>query len=167
MKIQIGGLSEGLHHYDFEAEPSEVGLGERFHDRILVKTKLEKTGNQILLHAEITAPVVFACDRCTAEFEKSLTPSYQMLYVTEGADGPEGLDPSEIQLIPQGLSTIDISEDVRQTVLLAVPLKLLCSQSCKGLCPQCGKNLNEGLCSCTEETTDPRWEALRQIRNNN
>ena len=54
---------------------------------------------------------------------------------------------------------------LREQVLLAVPLKVICREDCKGLCPHCGKNLNEeGACSCADELEDPRWAALKEIR---
>src|SRR5215469_6251135 len=56
-------------------------------------------------------------------------------------------------------------EDVlREQTLLAVPLKVLCREDCKGLCPTCGKNRNVELCACAATTGDPRWEALKDIR---
>jgi uncharacterized protein len=56
-------------------------------------------------------------------------------------------------------------EDVlREQVLLALPLKVTCREECKGLCPQCGKNLNQEQCSCSTEMEDPRWAALKDVR---
>jgi len=53
---------------------------------------------------------------------------------------------------------------LREQVLLAVPLKAICRQDCKGLCSQCGANLNAAQCSCAEPVEDPRWAALKEIR---
>lgn len=58
--------------------------------------------------------------------------------------------------------TLDLSEVLRQTVLVAVPLNALCSQACNGLCSECGGNLNHEHCSCEAEP-DPRWSALRAL----
>ena len=66
--------------------------------------------------------------------------------------------------MPPTLAVIDLGEDVRQTLILAVPLKLLCRPECKGLCPQCGTNLNNETCSCTTVEADPRWDALRALK---
>ena len=56
-------------------------------------------------------------------------------------------------------------EDVlREQVLLALPLKVTCCPDCKGLCPQCGRNLNQEQCGCTRELEDPRWAALKEVR---
>ena len=165
MKIQVGGLSEGAHAYHFVASPSEIGLGQEFPEDIEVDASLEKSGNQFFLDATVRGTGSFPCDRCVAQFTVKFAPRLRMYYVWEGADRAH-FDPSEVQILSPGSMVIDITEDVRQTLLLAVPLKLLCRESCKGLCPRCGKNLNEGGCACTDNFVDSRWEQLRFIQKN-
>lgn len=163
MRIQVGGLSDGVHKYHFEEKASEIGLGDGFQETVVVDATLEKTGHQYYLGTHIRTGGVFHCDRCVAEFTSVLSPSYHMLYVTEGTE-TSSFDPSELQIVPPGLNVIDITEDVRQVILLSVPLKLLCRDDCKGLCPHCGKDLNEGQCSCSDKEPDSRWDALRLLR---
>ena len=56
-------------------------------------------------------------------------------------------------------------EDVlREQVLLALPLKAICRDDCRGLCPHCGRNLNHEQCTCAEPIEDPRWSALKDLR---
>ncbi|MER3522974.1 MAG: hypothetical protein C4326_02630 [Ignavibacteria bacterium] len=165
MKIQIGGLSEGLHHYRFTVQPEVLELGTAFHHTVVVETTLDKSPNQILVTSSIRTVGTFACDRCVSDFEEELTPSYRLFYMMEGAETAH-LDPVEFQMLSPSQNIIDIADDVRQTLLLAIPLKLLCKESCKGLCPHCGKNLNSGACSCKEEELDPRWDELRRLQNN-
>ena len=166
MKIQVGGLSDGIHQYHFQVGASELGLGKEFMHDVFIDATLDKTGNQFLLKATMRAAGTFDCDRCITQFERIMDSSYQMCYVTEGSE--HGLpDPAEMQVIPAGLNVIDIAEDVRQTILLSVPLKLLCSDSCEGLCPHCGANLNTERCSCTETITDSRWEKLTVLQKKN
>ena len=61
--------------------------------------------------------------------------------------------------------TLDLDELVYSDIVLLTPPKYVCSEDCKGLCPTCGKNLNEGECACDKQHTDPRLEALRQLLN--
>ena len=163
MKIQIGSLSEGAHQYHFEVRPTDIALGEGFAGPVNVDATLEKTGKQCFLHAQIQTRGSFTCDRCTAQFDLALSPEYRMFYVSDETEAG-GFDPSEVQVIPAGLPIIDLSEDVRQTVLLAVPLKLLCRPDCKGLCPRCGADLNSEPCTCPAEEVDARWDGLRGLR---
>jgi uncharacterized protein len=60
--------------------------------------------------------------------------------------------------------TIDLGDLVREQFYLMVPMKPLCSEACKGLCPQCGTNLNRGTCECRNEWHDPRFEKLKALK---
>jgi uncharacterized protein len=163
MRIQVGGLSDGVHEYHFETEPTGIGLKDGFVGRILVDATLDKSGNQLFLKAAVRSQASFRCDRCTSPFESPLSAEFRTCYTTEETGSPH-VDPDELQVVPPGFSVIDVGEDVRQSILLAVPLKLLCAETCRGLCPRCGKNLNTGSCECTETMIDSRWEKLREIQ---
>jgi uncharacterized protein len=162
MKIQVAGLSEGVHAYHFDETASALGLGSEF-SPVHVEAQLERQGEELILEGGIRTAVRCTCDRCLAEFTEELEPAYLMHYVHSEADAGR-YDPAEVQVLGPDVTTIDLADDVRQTVLVAVPLKLLCRPSCKGLCPSCGKNWNEGSCSCQPEPPDSRWDALRTFR---
>jgi uncharacterized protein len=163
MKIQVGSLSDGIHTYAFEAESSELALGDEFTRQVEVEARLDKAGSQIYLTVAARSTGKFLCDRCAAEFTRELLSSYHMYYVWDASE-TDRFDPAEVQVISPSLNVIDISEDVRQTVLLSVPLKRLCGDNCKGLCPICGKNRTIELCDCRDELTDSRWDKLRALR---
>jgi len=165
MKIQVGGLSQGSHSYSFQVEPREIGLDERFTGTVDVTVELEKTPTQVELMGRASAEGRFACDRCAEEFTQALKGSWRMHYLWNETEAAQW-DPSEVQIVPPTLAVIDLGEDVRQTLILAVPLKLLCRPECKGLCPQCGTNLNQATCNCSSEPGDSRWDALRALRSN-
>ena len=160
MKIQVGSLSEGTHEYRFRTDAGDIQLGEGFSGEVTVNATMQKTGHQLALRARITAQGTFICDRCTSPFTLRLAPEYRMFYVWNETDA-ESLDPSEVQVISAGLPIVDLTDDVRQTVLLSVPLKLLCKQDCRGLCPDCGIDLNTGTCACMSASVDSRFESLR------
>lgn len=163
MKIQVGGLSDGIHEYSLIEDASSLNLDGHFKDQVSVEVTIDKSGSQIFLKAGVSAQGSFECDRCLTPFVSLLTSSCRMCYVTEGS-ADRNIDPAEIQIVPPGFSVIDLSDDVRQTLLLAVPLKLLCREDCKGLCPHCGANLNVGSCTCSETSMDSRWEQLVRLK---
>ena len=165
MKIQVGGLSEGLHSYHFEVPPSDLELGETFNSPILVDVRVNRTGHRYLLEGTVTTTVAFECDRCVAQFTRQVSGSYRMYYVQDPQD-MGGADPSEVQVVPGDLTFIDVSDDVRQTAVLTIPLKVLCRDDCRGLCPKCGTNLNEQQCDCKDTVADSRWDTLRSLPRN-
>lgn len=99
------------------------------------------------------------CDRCYSLTDKDMRLEFEHnLVVSLSGDGNDDyIETPDYMLDLQKLAAADI--------LLELPLKYLCSDNCKGLCPKCGKNLNEGDCGCSTDAIDPRLEALRELLN--
>ena len=93
--------------------------------------------------------------------------NFELLYRPQGSDaGKEELSVTAAEAEVgyyqgEGLLLEDV---LREQVLLALPLKAICREDCKGLCPHCGRNLNQEQCNCAETPDDPRWSALKDIR---
>ena len=108
-----------------------------------------------------------ACARCLDPVIQDVSHKFDLLYRPQGADaGREELSvtsaEAEVSYYQgEGLLLEDV---LREQVLLALPLKAICRDDCKGLCPHCGKNLNLEQCACAEPVEDPRWLALKDIR---
>jgi uncharacterized protein len=166
MKIQVAGLSQGVHRFSFRVPAAQLSLGEEFAREVEVDVSLDRTATEISLHADIRTGGQFVCDRCTAPFDLALSPAYRMLYVWDGTETSH-LDPAEVQVVSPSLAVIDLSEDVRQTVLLAVPFKLLCQEDCRGLCAGCGTDLNREECRCTDAQGESPLAGLREALKNN
>jgi len=79
--------------------------------------------------------------------------------VDETAD----LDDDTVRPLPEGAGDLDLGGAIREEVLLSQSLLAVCRPDCRGLCPQCGINLNEDRCDCVREELDPRWDALRAL----
>ena len=161
-RINISNLSEGFHQYFFEAEPSKIDINEQLSGLIKVKAQLDKSLRQILLKSEIQAEGIFVCDRCLEDFHRQLDVTYSMVYI-QGDRSTVDIKKEEIQVLTADINYIDLDEDVRQSILLAIPQKLLCWEECKGLCPTCGVNRNTENCSCDVEAVDTRWDALKKL----
>lgn len=165
-RINISNLSEGVHEYRFEAEPSKIGLDERFSGVVRVDAKLDKSIGQIFLQAEIQAEGSFICDRCLENFRQELNTAYSMMYV-QGARSTVDLNKEEeIQLLRADTNYIDLDDDIRQYMLLTVPQKLLCTEDCQGFCPTCGVNKNIASCTCSIDIGDSRWDELKKLSHN-
>jgi len=91
-----------------------------------------------------------------------VTAQYSIVYIIE--EGGQKAQPGdEVQYLSPDANILDLGEDVRQYLILAVPQKLLCSDDCRGLCPQCGVNRNRVRCNCSTKEIDPRWEGLKKV----
>ncbi len=163
MIIKISNLSDGVHYYNFEESAKDLNINDFFVGNVNVEIELSKTRSQIVLNANLSLKANFECDRCNSEFEQNVVTQYKMVYffgVEPVEDGSIG-----ITYLPLDADKINIDNDVKDFAILAVPMKKLCSEDCKGLCIKCGKNLNEGLCNCSQTKVDSRWSPLNELKN--
>ncbi len=162
MKIKIANLSDGVHYFTFNEEINVVGLDEPFYNKFTAEIELSKTHSQIVLDAQIKLNAKFDCDRCSSNYAAVLNTSYKMVYLFSSE--PEDSEAIDIKYLPFEAVSIDIADDVRDYALLAVPMKKICKEDCKGLCFKCGKDLNEGECGCSAEKIDERWLPLLELK---
>jgi len=162
--IRISGLSNGLHEYHFTADPAEIGLNPGFNKEVTVGIHLDKSARQLYLKTDIGTSGMFECDRCLEQFELPIKAAYSVVYLTSEADRGK-YPPEEIKLITPETSSIDLTPDVKEMLMLSVPLKLLCRDDCRGLCPRCGVNWNRTQCDCTVEADTSRWGDLKNLLN--
>ncbi|MFA5309460.1 MAG: DUF177 domain-containing protein [Dehalococcoidales bacterium] len=129
--------------------------------------RLLRTQRSILVKCALKSEVDLVCSRCLGRFRQPLKIKFEEeFYPTLDAQTGTPLPPPEdtnLFTIDQQ-HTLDITEAVRQYSLLAIPMKPLCKKECAGLCPTCGKNLNQGKCDCPTDNTDPRWSRLAELR---
>jgi uncharacterized protein len=81
-----------------------------------------------------------------------------------GNDTEASFDPAAVDEEPYQGKEIDLKPAIREQILLQIPGSPLCTDACKGLCPKCGKDLNEGECGCDRTVMDPRWAALKGLQ---
>lgn len=97
------------------------------------------------------------CSRCLAEFDQTWDAPVEIIILRRvDPDGAEGVS----LVVHQASGEVDLVPTLRECVILGYPQAPVCSDDCKGLCAQCGANLNEGVCDCADEEVDPRWEGL-------
>jgi uncharacterized protein len=165
-RINISNLSEGIHEHDFEAEPSKIGLDERFRGMVKIKVRLDKSLRQIFLQAHMQAEGAFVCDRCLDDFVWQMDKKYSMVYIQGDRSTVDLKKEEEIKVLSVDTNFIDLDEDVRQYIFLAIPQKLLWDEDCPGICPTCGVKRNNESCPCDVHVTDSRWDALKKLSHN-
>lgn len=172
-------------------QPFEADLPREFLDGVLradPPTEFQAAGaarlsgrstrmvRKVLVQAKGAIPLQGQCKRClkpvTLEEQVELTrtwvPSDQVHkgegHHHKGEEAEATFDPQTVDEETYGGKQIDLSPAVREQILLSVPASPLCREDCKGLCPRCGKDLNDGDCGCDRTAMDPRWSALKGIQ---
>ncbi len=110
------------------------------------------------------------CSRCLEPTDIEILDDFMYLYslrkkTVANRNATEETD-DEFHVVPvtSWKNRLDISEQVWESLILALPMRVLCSKDCRGICPTCGKSLNSGACTCSSEKKDPRFEKLLAIQ---
>jgi len=127
---------------------------------------LMRTDRGILTKGTLQTESELTCSRCLSLFSYPLTLKIEEEYfpitdVVTGATLPSPDEPGSFTIDEHNI--LDLTEAIRQYVLLAIPMKPLCRQDCAGLCPTCGQNLNQAPCNCPSKPADSRWSELSKL----
>lgn len=118
----------------------------------------------LLVNIGIFATIEAECARCLASTSLEISGDLGYLYCSQSSEELDGFDEYMAVEVEFFGRVIDVMPQIMESVYTLLPTKVLCREDCKGLCPSCGKNLNEGSCSCGNENIDPRLEALRNFK---
>jgi len=135
---------------------------------LLIGGVVERTSRGYQLSGRLEGEVVLRCARCLGEFSLRLAEPLGIELLPLSAAPREDeirLGREELEVLFFESQTLDLAASAGEQVQLAVPMKPLCGDGCKGLCARCGKSLNEGACECVPQTDD-RWAPLSQWRDN-
>ncbi|GJM45037.1 MAG: hypothetical protein DHS20C21_18790 [Gemmatimonadota bacterium] len=163
--IDLNGLTEGTHPLVVEGGAplhvdTDVSLGDFRFDGAL-----SYAFDDCRVRGSLSGNVVSACDRCLVPFDRDVSIELEAKVFLDPADesaGVEEIAEGVIRLDPEG-STLDLAVAFRAAVILDEPIKNLCRDECRGLCPVCGVNRNESKCDCDSSRRDPRWDALKDL----
>jgi len=128
--------------------------------------RAERAGGGVRVSGSLSAEFEVACVRCLVAFPHAVERDFEARYrrtVADGGSDEAELDESDLDLDYYGDEGIDLQQLLGEQLLLSLPMKPLCQTECKGLCSQCGVNLNDEICDCEPEV-DPRLASLGALR---
>ena len=144
-------------------DPVWLETDSRPSEPIRVKGRLSTAGpGRFYWHGTIEGDVELECRRCLGEASGHVSEEAHLIFAEAGAEGVE--DDPDVYIVDDRASELDLRPAIREQWLLNVPGYALCRDDCKGLCPTCGAELNFGDCGCVSTSADPRWTALRKVR---
>ncbi|MCX7598716.1 MAG: DUF177 domain-containing protein [Armatimonadetes bacterium] len=146
--------------------PAPEGTGETVLGLVAGEIVLRPTGRTIMAQGQVAVTVELACARCLRPHPVKLDVLVARECCLMQIDDPEAYRERDDDLPPIPILSgdeIDLSELVRQLIILHTPPRSLCRPDCKGLCDQCGADLNEGPCGCQQQGVDPRLAPLKSL----
>lgn len=164
ISIESGLASPGdtISHQDtIEVEQFEIGGRVlSLPEGLTYDVALTNTGDGILATGIVRGCMVTACDRCLEEARFDVASEVSCYYLREEPDAEEVDDEDDFGLIDEANGCIDLADTILGAVAMDIPFVVLCDDDCKGLCPTCGANLNDGDCGCVNEP-DPDFELAK------
>lgn len=168
MKLNLNNITDFPAHLVLEGKSGDLrleynGLAEV--QSLRVELDIILSDNIYYCQGQIECDAKLDCSRCLEPYQVSINGkidfSLQELSEKHPVDKDE-VPENEILLTP-GTKEIDISQPIREALILEIPLKPICADSCLGLCALCGNNKNIKPCDCRDEKTESRWDGLKNI----
>jgi len=170
MLLDISHIRGGVEHVERRFEPSTFTAGDdavRVAEPINLVVDARKDGTKVRLTGKVETSLECECSRCLETFRVPVDVTLDLLFLpaTEtAAEGERGIEEDDLGVSYYRDDAIDLGDVVREQFYLALPMKPLCREACKGLCPTCGINRNRETCTCESVWVDPRLEALKALK---
>ncbi len=168
--IDIEDIDEEGLALDFIKDPSFFAIEKKdfkIVKDVIIHCSLSKCDNDIYVTGKVSAVLEFACSRCLEMFTEQINTEFSTEYLPETEKPTE----EEMEIVEDDFAIsyyseekIDILPAVMDQILLSVPIKPLCKEDCRGLCPQCGQSLNINKCRCQTHDMDERLAVLKKIQ---
>jgi uncharacterized protein len=170
MIVDVTTMKEARTSFDFSIEAERINLEsetERVKTAVRVQGQIKKGIVQTDVEGKISTVVEVECSRCLQPTEKSLDFPFSAAFVTaenytQEREAEVNVENLEVSIYAG--DRIDLSELVREQILLNLPEQVFCREDCQGFCQKCGANRDLIDCSCEEKEIDPRWAALKNLK---
>jgi uncharacterized protein len=170
MLLDLTRYRRPLEHFARTFAPEEVSQpGDAY--RIVAPVELDfdvhKDREKFRLEGTVKTELELSCSRCLEPYRMPVDASFDLRYLPAAdmsTDDDRETQDEDLDIAYYRDDQIDLNELLREQFYLALPMKPLCQEDCKGLCPQCGTNLNTSTCACEPDWVDPRLAALRTLQ---
>ncbi len=172
MQLNLRSLQDAREHFEKRFEPSLFPRTDADAFRVVSPVILsfdverQETGRYRVV-GRLSGELELSCSRCLEPFTLPIVTDFDLRYVPRvenAGEGEQEVEEDDLATTYYSNDEIDLSQLMMEQFQLALPMKPLCTEGCKGLCPQCGTNLNTGTCSCSQKWEDPRFAALKSMK---
>ena len=163
MKLYRSQLDQLISNQLFEISIEDLDLDsfQVVNDQIFSTVTVEFASSGYRIYGDIKCKTLEACDRCLNSYEHKKKIILDIILSNKN----ELINNTDIILFKDSEDFIDLSPVIHDLILLDDPLKRLCRNDCKGLCSNCGADLNKSVCKCTKSNNDHRWDKLKKLTN--
>jgi uncharacterized protein len=173
MLINLRTLTKGPQEFAYRLPP-HWWPGNQGDGRIIgldapleVRIRIAEAGSKYILEGSFSGGFQLRCDRCLVPYHRDLDSEFRVFLTLKDPAAAE----TELEVLDEDLEVdflqgteVNVNDIIQEQIYLALPMKLLCTESCRGLCSRCGLNLNQERCSCPPEQGHPGFSKLRNLR---
>jgi len=168
MQLDLTRYRQPLTHFSKVFQPEDVGQegdAYRIVAPVQVEMDIHKDKERFRLEGTARTELELSCSRCLEPFTLPVDAAFDVRYLpaSEHGDGESEVAEEDLDTSVYRDDQIDLNEVLREQFYLALPMKPLCREDCRGLCAQCGTNLNTGTCECEPVWEDPRLAPLKEL----
>lgn len=170
MNISLFRLPPDGRAFSHQYSPDELGTSEHEFELKtppLVTGRVDRAGMDMRVRGEIKSELITTCDRCLNDVVFPIEAPFDLIYLPEdpgaGQGGEMELHERDLALSVYENDQIKLDELVLEQLELNLPIRVLCREDCRGLCSECGADLNAEECRC-QKPIDPRWQALADLK---
>ena len=173
MRLELSHIRQPETEFHKVLQPADLAGGDeeyRVTAPVELRMVIHKDHDRFRLVGTVKTALELACSRCLEPFVMPVDREFDLRYLPAGAAGPEADEDDEAEVEDDDVAVtfyrdeqIDLNELLREQFYLALPMKPLCFDDCKGICPQCGTNRNTAPCDCNPHWEDPRLAGLKTL----
>ena len=172
LSFVVEEIPEGGLEWTGEMPPEWVDplLGPQFHrdgHPLMLSLTVQRRNHNVVVRGHLTGMLAFTCSRCAGEAAHGVDIAFTHVFVARSHHLalPDDFDnPADAEFTFFEGRKVEVEPLVSEEFVLSMPWFPICRDGCRGLCPRCGQNLNEGNCTCDADVVDPRWMPLKDLK---
>lgn len=177
MQLELKDIKSGVLEQDYScilADFPELSAlarqgGPQFKEPIEFQLRLQQTGQLVEVDGSVQALVELKCGRCLKKFEYSVAETFALTFTPrtdDRSDKEVELEPDELGLIIYQDDILDLQDPLQEQLIMAIPISPICHEKCRGLCSECGADLNECQCHCVKKSFNNKFSVLSALELN-
>lgn len=169
MRIRVESIFEGGKSISAEIDPATIELGEpgrSIEEPLLFEGRATRSIDEVYIQGKLKGMLSSECSRCLEIFTTPLDVAVDAVFMPQRGKGEneDGIFEPESNISYYDGESIDLLQEIKDTILVNLPIKSICRPDCRGLCPQCGADLNKGSCQCEQRRGPSPFDKLKELK---
>ncbi len=176
MQVELKHIKGGLLEQEYTCDPADfpdlavatTKSSATYRGPVEIRLRFRQAARMVEVEGDLRATLVMACGRCLAVFERELSEQIVMTFVPDDREddtvAERELERHELGMIPYRDDCLELLAPLQEQLVMAVPIRALCTEDCRGLCPLCGADKNLSSCDCDRIPFNSKFGVLAKLK---